>query len=49
MYFCYFAIILLEKGRTLHLNKLESPLPKNALSQVEIRPVVLEKRIFKFC
>ena len=35
----------LEKGVALHLNKLESPSPKDALHQnlVEIGPVVLEK------
>ena len=33
----------------LHLNKLESPSPKNALWQVclKLGPVVLEKKIFK--
>ena len=36
---------LLEKGGTLHLNKLESPSPKDCL--VEIGQAVLEK-IFKF-
>ena len=33
-------------GGALHLNKLESPSPKDAL--VEIDPVVLEKKIFIF-
>ena len=39
----------LKKDRALHLNKLESPSPKDALCQlslVEIGPVVLEKKIF---
>ena len=37
----------LEKDRVIHLNKLESPLPKDALCQVlvEISPVVLEKKM----
>ena len=37
--------IPLEKGRALHLNKLEFPSPKVDLCQVlvEIGPVVLEK------
>ena len=41
--------VLLEKGMTLHLNKCESPSPKDAYvpSLVEICPVVLEK-IFIF-
>ena len=39
----------LEKGGVLHLNKLESPSPKDALWLVEIGPVVLEKKIYKFC
>ena len=50
IYFCYLCYYLpLEKGRALHLNKLESPLTKDAFlpSLVEIGPVVLEK-IFKF-
>ena len=35
----------------LHLNKLESPSPKGCTvaSLVEIGPVVLEKKILKFC
>ena len=36
----------LEKGETLHLNKLESPLPMDAVrSLVEIGPVVLEMKL----
>ena len=38
----------LDKGMALHLNKLESPLPKNTLCQlslVEIVPMVLEKKM----
>ena len=37
-----------ERGLALHLNKFESPLPKNDLCQnlVEICPVVLKKKIF---
>ena len=41
----------LERGGDLHLNKIESPLPKDdyiVSSLVEIGPVVLEKTIFKF-
>ena len=35
MYFCYLVIIsLMEKGWALHLNKLESPSPKDAVCQV---------------
>ena len=37
---CIFSIknyLLLEKGRALHLNKLESPSPKDALSQVWLK------------
>ena len=46
MYFRYFVIIPpLEKSVALHLNKLESPLPKNALWLVEIGQVVLEKKM----
>jgi hypothetical protein len=39
----------LEKGYPLHLNKFESPRPKDDLCQVwiKISPVVLEKKIFK--
>ena len=49
MYYQLFSNYLsLEKGRALHLNKLESPLPKDALCQVwfEITSLVLEKTIF---
>ena len=44
----YFVVISpFEKDMALHLNKLESPSPKDALCRlVEISPVVLEK-IFK--
>ena len=42
----------LEKGRALHLNKLESPSPGDTFTQgcsvpglVEIGPVVLEKKM----
>ena len=40
----------LEKGKALHLYKLESPLPKDALCLVlvEISPVVLEKKMKMF-
>ena len=40
--------LFLEKGGALHLNKLESPSPQNALCQVWLKfgPVVLEKKIF---
>ena len=38
MYFPYFVIISpLEKGVALHLNKLESTLPKDALCQVWLK------------
>ena len=38
MYFRYFVIISpFEKGMALHLNKLESPLPKDALCQVWLK------------
>ena len=50
--FSLFPIYLpLEKGRDFHLYKLESPLPKVDLivpNLVEIGPVALEKKIFKF-
>ena len=41
----------LEKGGPIHLNKLETPSPKEAFvpSLVEIGSVVLEKKNFKFC
>ena len=35
----------LEKGGVLHLNKLESPSPKNAVCQVWLKLVVLEKKM----
>ena len=35
----------LDKGLTLHLNKLESSFPKNALSLVEIVKVILKKKV----
>ena len=41
----------LEKGRALHLNKLESPWTKDALCQVWLKLALwffLEKKIFKF-
>ena len=38
----------LEKGWTLHLNKLESSSQKDALCLIEIEPVVLEKKLFMF-
>ena len=47
----YFVIMSPWKSVTLHLNKLEFPLPEDALCQVcffEIRPLVLEKKIYKF-
>ena len=34
----------LGKGMALHLNKLESPVPKDALCQVKIGPGFLEKK-----
>ena len=38
MYFHYFVIIsLLEKGGVLHLNKYESPSPKDAFCQVWLK------------
>ena len=38
MYFFYFVIHLsLEKGRTLRWNKLQSPLPKDALLQIWLK------------
>ena len=48
--FTFSLLSPLEKGVALHLNKLESPSPKEALCKnlVEIGPVVLEKKIFKF-
>ena len=52
MYFLLFCNYLpFEKDVFLHLDKLESPSPKNECSVsvlVEIGPVVLEKKIFKF-
>ena len=40
----------LEKGRALHLNKLESPSPSDALSQVWLKLVQwFLRRFFKFC
>ena len=44
LYICNY--LPLEKSGALYLNKLEFPLPKDALCQVEIGPVVLEKKIF---
>ena len=43
--------LCLEKGVALHLNKLESPLSKDALCQVWLKlhgPMVLKMKIFKF-
>ena len=39
VYFVYFVIIspCMDKGTALHLNKLESPLPKDALCQVSLK------------
>ena len=48
LYFSPFHNYLpLEKNAALHLNKLESPLPKDALCQVWLKfgPVVLEKKM----
>ena len=39
MYFRYFVIIPLENGMAIHLNKRESPLPKDALCQVWLKSV----------
>ena len=37
-YFCYFGIISpFKKGMTLHLNKIDSPSPKNALWEVWLK------------
>jgi hypothetical protein len=41
LHFCCY--LPLEKGDLLHLNKLETPPPKDDLCQ-EIGPVVLEKK-----
>ena len=38
--------LLLEKSMTLHLNKLKSPLPKDAL--VEVGQVVLQENNVKY-
>ena len=49
--FSLFRNLPFKKDGDLHLYKLEAPLPKVALivpSLVEIGPVVLEKKIFKF-
>mgnify|MGYP003691692401 CR=1 FL=1 len=49
---CIFSIkhyLPLEKGGALHLNKLQSPSPKDALCKVWLKlahAVVLEKKIF---
>ena len=42
--------LALEKGRALHLNKLESPSPKDALCQVWLKLVqwLWKRRSFKF-
>ena len=37
MYFRYFELSPLGKGRALYLNKLESPSPKDALFQVWLK------------
>ena len=42
---CYLP---LEKCVAFHLNKLESPSPKDALCQVWLKLVHLEKKILKF-
>ena len=48
MYFHYLLLSPLRKGRILHLNKLESPSPKNVLCQVRLKLAhVLENKIFK--
>ena len=39
-----------KKTMAIHLKKVESPLPKDALCQVWLKlAVVLEKKIFIFC
>ena len=40
----------LEKGVALHLNKFESPSPKDALCWVWLKlgPLIFDKKIFKF-
>ena len=51
MYLSYFVIISpWEKGGALHLNKLESPSPKDALCQVWLKLAQLfwRRRFFKF-
>ena len=51
IYFVYYVIISpWTKNIALRLNKIKSTLPKNVLcpSLVDIGPVVLEKKIFKF-
>ena len=55
MFFSFFCYEFpLQKDKVLHMNKFESPLPKDAfpftqgcfvLSLVEISPVVLEKKM----
>ena len=50
MYFRYFVIISYKKGGSLHLNKLESPSPKNALCQgwLKLAQWSWRRRFFKF-
>ena len=47
MYFATSSLSPLEKGVALHLNKIESPLHKNAFvsSLVEMSPVVKENKM----
>ena len=47
MYLCYFF----EKGVALNLNNFEFPSLKDTFvsSLVDIGPLILEKKIFKFC
>ena len=49
VFLLFLNYLSLEKGWALHLKKLRSPSLKNKLCHVvEIGPVVLEKKIFKF-
>ena len=51
MYFCYFCYYFpLEKGVALHLNKLESSSPKNALCHIWLKLALwfLRRWFFKF-
>ena len=51
MYFHHFVIISLGKRGALYLNKIESPLPKDALCQVWLKLAYWfwRRRFFKFC